>query len=231
MKQYAWLFFCIILLSGCVPDINSDGFITIAFLGDSNTVERDYPGVAPELLLDNWPTYMTRDFAPPGWKVLNIAWIGHTVTNPAHALWQLHCAQQQLDFWQCTSIIPQDPKHPAMDALIAAFGTNDLRTSSNEEIVAGYQQLIAAAAPIKTFIATVPPYTGSDAALYDATARVPQINQLIRFTFPAWQVIDFDTGFTSEYFDYNDSPGDGVHLNKSGQILRALRAWNVINKL
>jgi lysophospholipase L1-like esterase len=109
----------------------------------------------------------------------------------------------------------EQAKDQMADALLVALGTNDIRVLQRtpEQIVACLVDMSVAALPLRTFIATLPP----DFEFADQTV-IQDTNQLIRDTFDAENILDFDSGFTEDLFR------DPVHLNDAGQLLRAQRA-------
>lgn len=178
------------------PDADGDGVYRLACLGDSNTA-RHWP-------MWTWCEQFAALVADRYVTVSNLAVHGATVSSapsPSRADTQMDAALAA-----------------GVDAVLAAFGTNDaLWGSAPAGIRDAYLALEARARAdgLAFFVATTPPIIGCP----QCTAET---NALLRDAF-ADCLIDFDTGFTATYFI-----ADGVHLNQAGQNLRALRAYEAL---
>lgn len=189
-----------------LPDVDHDGVVRIACLGDS-------------LTQDGWPTgaetrWCTRAGAlasADGGAARRTVWTsygagGATVCDPG-VTWPW--AQPQL-----ASALA----HGA-DVIVAAFGTNDIGVFDRPPaaIVACYRALAAQVTGGRAFfVALTPPVYLPDGG---TDARVDALNAAIRAAFPAEQVLDFHSGMGPELY----APG-GKHLNDAGQAERARRA-------
>lgn len=177
------------------PDVDGDGLYRLACLGDSNTA-RYWP-------LWKWCEQLVALVGDRHFTTLNLAVNGATVaTTPAPL------ASTQMDAALSAGV----------DAVVAAFGTNDvfwMRPPS--EIRDAYVALRgrAEAAGVAFFAATMPPCIGCPAC-------TAETNVLLREAFPG-RLVDFDTGFTAEHFF-----ADGYHLNQTGQDLWARRAYEAL---
>jgi lysophospholipase L1-like esterase len=214
MKQLGLLACVALALAGCLEDTDNDGIVRIACIGDSNTWS-GWPGdgtdrwcqflaaLQPTILtvpdLIEKPTEFLSSSEPQGYTL-------SACYDPVLS---------QYYGWGVQRVA--EAKTQLADNILVALGTNDIRVlhRTPAEIIACLQAVVAAAAPLRTFIATIPP----DHSATADPVTINQTNALIVTTFPASKVIDFSTGFGPEYFD-----ADGVHLNDAGQQLRALRA-------
>src|SRR5262249_26097624 len=110
--------------SAGVHDVNGDGRVVVACLGDSNTESRWPPPYTPK----SWE--MAAETAP-GWTFVTHAVGGATVTRPTddHSF-----ADRQLDL-----ALADRP-----DAVVLAFGTNDVRAGrTTPEVIAAYRAAVA----------------------------------------------------------------------------------------
>jgi lysophospholipase L1-like esterase len=190
--------------SSVVRDTNADGRIVVACLGDSNTDSR-------------WPPPQTRKWCElaaaetPGWIFRNHAVSGATVTHwPAAPSW----VGPQLD-----EALAAD----APDAVVLAFGTNDVRAGQpTDRIVAAYRD--AATAVMKTgalvFVALTPPIHPPEPEHAEAIAA---LNTALRAAFPATRLVDFAADMRD-----TDYEADGLHPNSGGQRKRAAAALRAL---
>lgn len=186
------------------PDVNGDGVYRLACLGDSNTFSPPMPRFG------RWCELLVEMIDSPSFEVVNLARAGATVCPN---LVYDSDAQQQL----------AEALAYAPDAVVLAFGTNDrLQGRATAVVQAAYVTLTeaAAAAGLTSYVATTPPLGGCVGA---ACTRIYWANIFLAFTFPG-EVIDFFGGFTNEHFVAEDR----LHLNASGQQLRAERALAMI---
>ncbi len=177
------------------PDVDGDGLYRLACLGDSNT--------APFWPARKWCEQLSGLLLDRHFATLNLAVPGATVTSTPAA-----GAGAQLDAALASGV----------DAVVAAFGTNDVFWGRRPtEIRDAYLALAAraAAAGLAFYVATTPPIVGGCPACAET-------NELLRAAFPG-RVLDFDTGFTARHF-----VRDGYHVNQDGQDLRALRAAELL---
>lgn len=197
--------------SSCIWDVNQDGTIVIACLGDSNT---SYPFVG---------SYCeTIAAAHPTITILNYAVAGTTAGGgpPDGGVYQVARAKAG---------DPAKGKPPA-DIVVLAFGTNDI--SGNGAITASEMadridtlKSAAAALGMPAFVASIPPRylaRAQGAPCVPNPASTPVINAanalIQQRADPLW-FIDFHTGFSClAHFAL-----DGVHINAAGQALRAER--------
>ena len=185
------------------PDIHGDGRTGLACLGDSNTIAwfRDQWCEKLETLIPD-SRFFIRNFSVAG-----VTATGNEAGSGTH---QLDAALQS----------------EAIDALVVAFGTNDLRLRRKswpaEEVLATYKDLQARtlATGRRFFIATTPPIFGPNEEL---SKTIRELNELIRSQFSPEAIIDFDSGFTASMFR-----PDGVHLMPNAQSLRTTRAASKI---
>ncbi len=182
---------------GRIRDVDRDGRIVVVCLGDSNTEQSERRPAS-------WCDELGGLLGDPAWQTVNRG-LGGATAAPS----SLRPAQDQLDYALA---------HDAPDVVISAFGTNDLAQQIDPaEIVAAYfrQWRQSAAAGAEFFVALTPPATpASD----PANARVEELNELLRRSFPAERLIDFASGLSPSDFV------DAVHLAPSGQAQRARAA-------
>lgn len=179
-------------------DINGDGVLRLSCLGDSNTSIdlRRFPV--------SWCTAIAYFIWNPRFQTWNHSVIGATLIPGA----RISPAPEQLE----TAL------SRGADAVVLAFGTNDLFAGdSPERIVTAYLKLVEQAekSGLTVYVATTPPTNQKGAA---GAAQVTPLNSLIEETFPSAQVIDFHSGFSAAHFL------DGLHVTPVGQMLRAERA-------
>jgi lysophospholipase L1-like esterase len=180
-----------------VPDLNGDGKIVVACLGDSNTDRR-------------WPPPDTHKWCElaadrvPGWTFVNRAVSGSTVSErPGPEGW----SGTQLD-----TTLP----HDAPDAVVLAFGTNDVRFGrATADVVAAYRAAVARveATRARAFVALTPPIYPPEP---EHAAALDALNAALRAGFPADRLVDFASGMTRADFG-----ADGLHPNDDGQRKRA----------
>lgn len=201
MKTLAWLGL-VCVLTGCPVDRNGDGKVTVACVGDSNTMAR-WPVVGDTVV--RWCERVAAQF--PGWTFRNYGMIGastHEVTPgfPPQTDARTQVAAAVAD---------------RADMVLIALTTNDVRVWNRTpaEVVTGYADLLAmipAAVPVG-LIAPPPAEPHYTAALDAAWAAVASQwpGQRITPTVPA-----------------GGMAADGVHLNDTGQAARATAAQDWI---
>lgn len=189
------------------PDADGDGVWRLGCIGDSNTMF--LPQLRP-----GWCELLRDALGDPDLEIVNVAVQGATVVTPN--LYFSSDATQQM-----AQALAQRP-----DAVVLAFGTNDrFQGRTPQQIEAAYeaQAEVAAAAGVAFYVATTPPLggcIGGGGGL--PCARIAEQNALLRTAF-APHVLEFSDGFsTSHFFD------DDIHLNATGQALRAERALDVL---
>jgi lysophospholipase L1-like esterase len=185
-----------------VRDVNGDGRVVIACLGDSNTESRWPPPYTPK-----WCEIAAETM--PDWTFVNHAVGGATVTQRPddHSF-----ADRQLD----------GALADAPDAVVLAFGTNDVRAGrSTPEIVAAYRAAVArvTARGALAFVAGAPPLFPPEPEHAEALAA---LNAALRAEF-ADRLIDFASDMGRDDFE-----PDGVHPNAAGQRKRATAALHVL---
>jgi len=189
-------------------DNNHDGALKLGCVGDSNTDDNFFPlsygsVKACEHMKNNY-VWDSR-FA--------IANYGVSATTACSS------AANHMDS-QITSAIAD-----GMDAVLIAFGTNDMKTvtcTSPQDTVncllAGYRRLEAVG--ITAYVATVPPrYDSGECNAGDNAAA----NVIIRNTFPSNRIVDFDTDFPSTLF-----ASDGLHTEYDGNRRRGARTYSAM---
>jgi len=188
-------------LAGAVRDGNGDGRLVVACLGDSNTLPGGF------LVRHGWCDRLsTRRHR---WQTVNQASGGATVTDFACALGIPICGRAQL-----AAALDED----AADAVILAFGTNDVAFGVElPEIVLAYQARLAEAAArgARAFVALTPPDFRSRAR----RRQIAALNRLLRASIPSEDLVDFARGMTQSLY-----LRDQVHLNDRGQAKLARRA-------
>ena len=215
MRRRVWLLLILGLLAGCpLVDVDGDRVLRIACLGDSNTVagwptpdttrwcERLCKNLPSAPVLRSDGTFATLPVA-----CYDDGWGGVTVTD------QPVCHNS---YYACADVQMAGALAQSADVVILAFGTNDLRDGATPaEIVAAYKRVIAPAQQTGrlTYIALTPP-------MYPPPADgvVEALNAALVASFDRSMLVDFYTGFTQSLFL------DSIHLNDSGQDLRAARA-------
>lgn len=186
-----------------IRDVNGDGRIVVACLGDSNTDRRWPPPDTPK-----WCEFLAADVA--GWTLVNRAVSGSTVTRSPARSW----VEPQLDEALATD---------APDVVVLAFGTNDVRAGrSTEDIVAAYRAAVrrVEATGGLAFVALAPPILPPESDHADALAA---LNAALRRAFPAPRLIDFHAGMTRDDFE-----ADGIHPNAAGQHKRSAAALRAL---
>jgi lysophospholipase L1-like esterase len=205
-RRPTWTFLAVAAVacasSSGVHDVNGDGRVIVACLGDSNTDARWPPPHTPK-----WCEFAAE---ATGWTFANHAVSGTTVTMPAApARW----AGPQLD----------EALADAPDAVVLAFGTNDVRTGrSTAEIVAAYRDAVRRvdATGAMAFVALSPPLFPPEPQHAEQLAA---LNAALRGAFARDLLIDFASGMTRA--DYEP---DGIHPNADGQHKRAAAALRVL---
>jgi lysophospholipase L1-like esterase len=203
--------------TAAIRDVDGDGVTRVACVGDSNTQSTWQGEVSGGFGPDRgWCEQLETLLARPDWETIN-AGLGGTRavrdasiapgwTGPVHLAYALD--------------------ELAPDAVILAYGTNDLSRSHARppEVVEALRSLhvMSTERNLFAFIALTPPLPARDAAF---NARVRELNALIREVFPPETVIDFWSNFEAgDFFE------DGIHLNASGQTKRARAAAAAIER-
>ncbi len=204
-------------------DVNGDGFITVACLGDSNTTND--PGF--ETLRTDWCTTFDAQVKQhyPNARTVNVAVAGTTAENIVF--------NNSSAYIQLADVLAND----APDVVVFAFGTNDtaLQDSFNvnfhrqplhiymEPTTSAYEDLYAqtVAAGAVPFIATTPPIDGGDQTRNDYTLY---LNNRLNNEIPREHLIDF----YSSMIVPTDFITTGAHLNDSGQAKREAEAYHEI---
>lgn len=187
---------------GSIRDRDGDGRIRVVCLGDSNTQHRK---TGPRSWCDRLGDALPGD----RWHFVNRGLSGATVAARASAR---HAGEQ----------LAYAIENDAPDAVIFAFGTNDLLADvSSAEIVAAYRShaLLTYEAGALPFVALAPPV---QPASHPLNARVGELNGALRVAFEPEQLIDFWSGFGA--LDFTDA----LHLGDSGHERRAQAAAAVL---
>ena len=194
-------------LAGCVWDVNGDGQVVVACLGDSNSA---FPfGMYCEQLAVQYPDVVFVSYAVPGSRAIGGTDDGLSQIAEAAA----------------------GANGPPADVVLLAFGTNDIGGGgiSASEVADRIDTLVTAAADagMPALVATIPPRfvaraEGDTVCTPNASATpvIEATNALIRErTEPLW-LVDFDSGFVcpTHFFP------DGVHMSAAGVELRTERA-------
>jgi len=193
-----------------IPDADRDGTIRIACLGDSRTDAHFDPNIPSwcERLPTLRPTQKCSGKALP-LTTRNYAVSGTEVTVVAF--------QQE-----ARALAP-----PTADALVVAFGVNDLYLGATvEEVIVMYKALIRKGQGRPVFIATTPPaYLGESDNAKRLNKSIERLNETVRSTFPASRVVDFDTGFTADLYIW-----DGLHGSNAMEALMASRVADALDR-
>jgi hypothetical protein len=180
-------------------DLDGDGLYVLGCVGDSNTsFQRTRP---------KWCELVRDEIGDPDVQVVNVAVEGATVTP--NLVFPSDATQQM-----ATGLAAS----PAPDALVLAFGTNDvLQGRSGVEIRDAYltQRATADAAGLPFYVATTPPTWRCE---INGCSHIVAGNVLLRDAF-AGSVVEFFTDVPAAHLD-----ADGYHVNEAGQRLRAQRA-------
>jgi len=114
-------------------------------------------------------------------------------------------------------------ENDAVDAVILAYGTNDLLSAGAkpEDVGRAYSRLRerAHAAGVDVFAALTPPV---QPPARDINPEIAELNELLAELFPSSRIIDFWSDMSPE--DYVDA----VHLGDSGQAKRARAARDAL---
>lgn len=183
---------------GSVRDRDGDGRTVVVCLGDSNTQ-------AGYRVPDTWCEQLGRALDDPTWVTVNRGWAGAT----AISLPSLRRAADQLDY-----ALTFD----APDAVILAYGTNDLlQQAAPEDVLAATMRLVLRAREfgVDAFVALVPPSL-DPSDRFEADVRAT--NELLRRAVRPERLIDFASGFGPQ--DY----ADPIHFNGTGHARRARAA-------
>jgi alpha-tubulin suppressor-like RCC1 family protein len=189
---------------GRIRDRDGDGRLTVACLGDSNTQRTSaLPRTWCEALRDHLPAAR--------WRTVNRGEGGATAVE----FGSLVLAGEHLDYAL---------ENDAVDAVILAYGTNDLLRAgaAPKDVGEAYARLRARAraAGVDVFAALVPPVRP---LIPDINPQILELNELLAELFPAERIVDFWSDMTPE--DY----ADGLHLDASGQAKRARAAADALS--
>ena len=187
-----------------VRDLNHDGEVRIACLGDSNTQLLHVPAKWCELVQD-----AVRERA---WKTFNYGFTGTTISRTGRTM--PDGAPLFASAWIARA---RAEVHP--DVAILAYLTNDVLIGiPPADAVAAlqheYDELRHQG--LRVLVALCPPFFPKQP---DHSAEVDEINRQIVETFPGADVIDFHAGMVAA--DYGP---DGIHVKASGQEKRAAAA-------
>jgi alpha-tubulin suppressor-like RCC1 family protein/lysophospholipase L1-like esterase len=189
---------------GRIRDRDGDGRITVACLGDSNT----QPAPA---LLRTWCERLLDHLPAERWRTVNRGEGGATAVE----FGSLILAGEHLDYAL---------ENDAVDAVILAYGTNDLlfAGAAPKDVGHAYSRLRqrARAAGVDVFAALTPPVQPS---AQDINPQILELNELLAELFPGSRIIDFWSDMSPE--DYVDA----VHLGESGHAKRARAAWDALS--
>lgn len=183
------------LLTGCPTDRNGDGKVTVACVGDSNTVKQ-WP-----MLNDPTTRWCERVAAQyPGWTFKNYGMIGASTHEVTPGFPPQTDARTQV----AAAVVDK------ADMVLIALTTNDVRVWNRTpvEVVAGYSTLLAmipAGIPVG-LIAPPPAEPEFTPAIVDAWNAVVS----------AWPSQRIDPVVPAD-----GMMADGVHLNNTGQAARA----------
>lgn len=187
--------------TGRLRDRDGDGRIRVVCLGDSNT--ESPPGVAP-----SWCDRLGGEGAAlgdPRVRVVNRGLGGATARASASVLPAAVPLRYALE-------------NDAPDAVLLAFGTNDVLAGEDPPAVAAALDALALRAleaGAEPFVALLPPVQPPQR---DANEAVQRVNALLRERWSAARILDFHTGFGPDLFE------DAVHLSDAGQRRRAALA-------
>ena len=187
-----------------VADLNHDGEVRIACLGDSNTalVHSSY----------KWCELVQDAVRPRGWKTYNYGFTGTTITRTGRTMpdgTPIYASK-----W-----VARARTEVAPDVAVLAYLTND--------VLIGVAPVIAVAAleseydllrhaGVRVLVALCPPFFPKEP---DHSAEVAEINRRIVEAFPRADVVDFHDGMVAA-----DYAPDGIHIKASGQEKRAAAA-------
>jgi alpha-tubulin suppressor-like RCC1 family protein/lysophospholipase L1-like esterase len=187
---------------GRLRDRDADGRLVVVCLGDSNTARRTG---APA----SWCERLGGMLPGASWQIVNRGLGGATAVPDASLL-------------RADEPLVYALENDAPDAVILAYGTNDvLADAAVEEIVAAYRRLARRAreAGVVPFVALTPPLQPASSA---ANVGILALNRALREAFEPARIIDFHAGFDPAHF------GDRLHLNESGQVRRARLAADAL---
>lgn len=197
----------LVVLAGCIHDVDGDGVIRVGIAGDSNST----PGWTG---FPMWGELLDGQQVPA--RHGGRAYLAPVVTVTVAAGGATACDHSDVIRWsygpgQVAALLAHEPP---VDVVIAAFGTNDIGQSGTAPAaVVACLELLEALVPASVLFlpATAPPRT--DGLHADALA---ELNARIRARWAA--VVDFDTAVPPALFR------DAVHLDAPGQAQRMQRA-------
>jgi lysophospholipase L1-like esterase len=195
-----------LLLAGCrVRDVNGDGTIRVACLGDSNTRSDDVP---------TWCDHLAARF--PRWEVVNFGWGGTVVDNSTFADGTCAAGLDGL-VPGCSRYWVEQAIAARPDVAVLAWGTNDALHQIDPTVVVAslvqdYDELQSAG--VRVWVATVPD-VNSGAFAY-TKPYVRETNLRIWESFPPDRVIDFNA-----IVQPNVAPWYGIHFDEEHQRRRA----------
>jgi lysophospholipase L1-like esterase len=187
-----------------VGDLNGDGEVRIACLGDSNTA----------LLRESrkWCEMVQEAVRTRGWKTFNYALTGATMTRTYRVL-------PTGEPLYASAWIERARAEVAPDVVVLAYLTNDVLLGippprAVAELEREYDALRRAG--IRVLVALCPPFFPREK---DHATEVAEVNRRVRGTFPAADVVDFHAPMAA-----GDYAGDGIHIRAPGQEKRAAAA-------
>jgi len=189
---------------GRIRDRDGNGRLAVACLGDSNTQRTP-------ALPRTWCERLGEHLPAERWRVVNRGESGATAVD----FRSLILADEHLDYAL---------ENDAIDAVILAYGTNDLLISGAQpkDVAYAYARLRqrARAAGVDVFVALTPPVRPP---VRDVNPEIVELNALLAELFRGSRTIDFWSGMSPEDFV------DGLHFGESGHAKRALAARNVLS--
>ncbi len=189
------------------PDVGGNGEFRLACLGDSNTF------VGSENL--SWCNALTDIVNDIDFRTLNLGEPGATAGINNVEAWPDRTAATQMQ----TALI----RSKKVDAVLLAFGTNDMNQGhSPEDTLAALleQAAVAETAGVAFYVGTSPRHFPACNTAKGCAPTV-ELNALIRATFPG-RFVEFFDGFTAEDFK------DNLHLTNEAQQERAERVFDLI---
>jgi len=187
-----------------IGDLNHDGEVRIACLGDSNTA----PGPAPR----KWCEFLQDAVRPRGWKTYNYSFTGTTITRTERTM--PDGTPIYASAW-----IARARAEVAPDVAMLAYFTNDVLLDIAPAIAVdalAYEYDSLRHAGLRVLVALCPPFFPRER---DHSAVVAEINRRIVEAFPRADVVDFHGGMVAA-----DYASDGIHIEPSGQEKRAAAA-------
>lgn len=232
-RGFTMVLFCFLcmLLTGCLTDYDADGSYRLTVAGDSNS---SMDSMAE--FRTSWVNWLQSE---------NLLPQVHALKNGTETRENLVWSNGSVVGWSCVGTTTWGANNGLAwvnsahinnhaDGILVVAGTNDLlgEGAMPQDVINCYLNMQAAAEAdnMDFFVATTPPVyppwsNGLIASADDANALIDQLNALVRSTFSASVVVDFDSGFydTSLYLN-----GMGLHFNDTGQQMRAQRVLTML---